>query len=373
MSSVEERLAALEANYGFVRSGIGSGFKRPTINVTWPFPFDPANPHRIVAGAGTPPELVSYGILEAILFYITDKSSHLEYGYFFVGQSNSMDGGADDKALVMGQTLYPTPGDPTSPTMSDVRTNLQFDLYGSANPGIAYTIFKDAVIQMNATVGQLLSSVPNWYLTDNKINFIRTNTTDEAIGIGKVGDTIERLEVLTSGEIQWGPGGSTSRDTNLYRSSANLLKTDDSLEVAGDINYQSSKISLKNADYAPQNPGSGTTTSGSYADLPNSPAATISKAFAGTRLRVTAFLETFSTLANTSVDLAVKIGSTDYTVWHHVHNPANVHDLYGGVIYISGVGSGSTTVTGRWRRPAGGGTITMNGDDYFCLSVEEVT
>jgi hypothetical protein len=37
------------------------------------------------------------------------------------------------------------------------------------------------------------------------------------------------------GTLHWGAGGSTLRDTNLYRSGANKLKTDDSLEVAGEL------------------------------------------------------------------------------------------------------------------------------------------
>jgi len=144
--------------------------------------------------------------------------------------------------------------------------------------------------------------------------------------------------------------------------------------AANDITIHGDHLSLKNADYPPQNPGAGTTTSGSYANLPGNPSATINKKYASTRLKVTAFVETFSTLANTSVDLGAAMGATgDVTIWHHVHNPANVHDMYGGVRFVTGMGAGSHTITGRWRRPAGGGTVTMNADDYFCLAVEEVT
>lgn len=37
------------------------------------------------------------------------------------------------------------------------------------------------------------------------------------------------------GKQQWGPGGSTAPDTNLYRSAADTLKTDDNLIVAGNL------------------------------------------------------------------------------------------------------------------------------------------
>lgn len=37
------------------------------------------------------------------------------------------------------------------------------------------------------------------------------------------------------GKHQWGPGGSTAPDVNLYRSGANILATDDTLAVGGDL------------------------------------------------------------------------------------------------------------------------------------------
>jgi hypothetical protein len=49
-----------------------------------------------------------------------------------------------------------------------------------------------------------------------------------------VGDAHERIAILDSGEIDWGSGSATT-DTNLYRSAANTLKTDDSLVVVGDV------------------------------------------------------------------------------------------------------------------------------------------
>jgi hypothetical protein len=41
------------------------------------------------------------------------------------------------------------------------------------------------------------------------------------------------FSVLANGKLQWGPGGSSVLDTNLYRSGADTLKTDDSFQVGG--------------------------------------------------------------------------------------------------------------------------------------------
>lgn len=45
------------------------------------------------------------------------------------------------------------------------------------------------------------------------------------------GDTFDRFRHFADGGIEWGPGNA-ARDTNLYRSAANTLKTDDNLVVA---------------------------------------------------------------------------------------------------------------------------------------------
>lgn len=49
------------------------------------------------------------------------------------------------------------------------------------------------------------------------------------------GDTQPRFELSASGKMQWGPGGATVLDTNLYRSAASILQTDDSLVIGGSV------------------------------------------------------------------------------------------------------------------------------------------
>ncbi|KND38489.1 hypothetical protein [Streptomyces acidiscabies] len=46
------------------------------------------------------------------------------------------------------------------------------------------------------------------------------------------GDSVSRFNLRNDGQMEWGTGAAT-RDTNLYRSAANTLKTDDSLIVSG--------------------------------------------------------------------------------------------------------------------------------------------
>lgn len=73
------------------------------------------------------------------------------------------------------------------------------------------------------------------------LNFTGTyqSTRSATSGVGfatlVTGDTVDRYRIYADGLNEWGPGGSTARDTNLYRSAANTLKTDDALVVVGNL------------------------------------------------------------------------------------------------------------------------------------------
>lgn len=49
------------------------------------------------------------------------------------------------------------------------------------------------------------------------------------------GDTQDRFLVDTDGTLNWGAGGASAPDVNLYRGGTNTLKTDDSFVIAGDL------------------------------------------------------------------------------------------------------------------------------------------
>jgi len=119
---------------------------------------------RMAVGADTPPELQTYGIGVAMLMYDVDKTSGLEVGYFFIGVSNTLDSTANEKVMLFGHVKYPTPGDPSSPTASNVKTDHQINLEG-------FTWFKDSSVRF-------LDSVP----------YVRFHSADiifEQYGVGK--------------------------------------------------------------------------------------------------------------------------------------------------------------------------------------------
>lgn len=78
----------------------------------------------------------------------------------------------------------------------------------------------------NTTVGEMLFG--------NLIRNTRATAADSGYETRVTGDTFARWYVQAGGTQYWGPGNATF-DTNLYRSAANTLKTDDNLHVVQDL------------------------------------------------------------------------------------------------------------------------------------------
>ena len=116
--------------------------------------------------------------------------------------------------------------------------------------------FADAVSLPNAglTVGDtnLYRSAADVLKTDDAFHAIEgfsapgmTASTSEALKASVFGDTQNRLSVQASGEMTWG-SGTAAGDTNLYRSAANTLRTDDALYVSGGITVPGGITGLAN-------------------------------------------------------------------------------------------------------------------------------
>lgn len=67
-------------------------------------------------------------------------------------------------------------------------------------------------------------------INTNPFDFARALATDIVFTVRVTGDTQDRLVALAGGVLVWG-SGTLAGDTNLYRSAANVLKTDDSFSV----------------------------------------------------------------------------------------------------------------------------------------------
>lgn len=101
----------------------------------------------------------------------------------------------------------------------EMNADLGIDIYGLA-------VFNTGIVQTNGAGIDMQAGALSfrYYL----------NATDLAVKSKVDGDAEDRYQMSVDGKMLWGDG-TNAGDTNLYRSDADLLKTDDSLEVAGSL------------------------------------------------------------------------------------------------------------------------------------------
>lgn len=104
------------------------------------------------------------------------------------------------------------------------------------------------------------------------------------------------------------------------------------------------------------------------------------KRLTGTRIAATMLGSSFSTAVNTNsqyaarvVDNATGVDYGDFTQAQFAFNDANKHLSWGNLRYMAAgaLPAGSYTVTGRFRRISGAGTVTINEDDRISLAFRE--
>lgn len=92
-------------------------------------------------------------------------------------------------------------------------------------------------IKHDTAAAQIVVTSPantSWNYKDIIVLLKSTAAGGVAIQSGVTGESVNRFQVNTSGRLDWGSGSAT-RDTNLYRSAADTLKTDDSFVVDSTI------------------------------------------------------------------------------------------------------------------------------------------
>lgn len=124
---------------------------------------------------------------------------------------------------------------------------------------------------------------------------------------------------------------------------------------------------------------SNTTTSSSFVDMPAGASLTILKIKDTTQFRIEIGMVGFTTVANTGFSVGANVLSadgsinTDQLLYQRAWNAAfEHHDWTGGTTTALTLPGGSYTITGRWLRRSGTGTLTMNTDDGVWLKVKEV-
>jgi hypothetical protein len=109
------------------------------------------------------------------------------------------------------------------------------DLYIATNIG-SYSagsiVPTDAYLQISGTGASFNDG--SFGVNNGQLAIVVSAAATDALLVDVTGDSESRLIVDGDGKHNWG-SGSAVQDTNLYRSAADTLKTDDSLDVAGNL------------------------------------------------------------------------------------------------------------------------------------------
>lgn len=179
-----------------------------------------------------------------------------------------------------------------------------------------------------ATSSPQIYSLQNTELSvDGWVRSYRTSTADLAFGAALTGDTYSRGAIYADGKIEWGAGGATARDTNLYRSAANVLKTDDNLITGG---YLQTGMAAKRYT----NSGQVTTTTGvgtGYSDV-SGHTVTITPAYVGQKWLIS-YTAAVSTNTNTDQFIIYQIFVDDAAFFF-----LRTYNLESGTNYTNNIG-----------------------------------
>lgn len=120
--------------------------------------------------------------------------------------------------------------------------------------------------------------------------------------------------------------------------------------------------------------GTGTTTSGTFVDMPGSPTLSITKKYPSGLTNIKASLTTgaSSSAINDTVSFALLINGVDQVIMTTFINVAAVHVYFASTILLTGLDAGTYSVVVRWRRVSGAGTLSTDVNDWTSLTLEEV-
>lgn len=123
----------------------------------------------------------------------------------------------------------------------------------------------------------------------------------------------------------------------------------------------------------------GTTTSATLVDVPSSPSLTLTKVRDATLLRIGLTISMYNVTATASVEMAVSVvsfdASTNYDEILFIQNLSVIGDrrnFTGWTTTAALPGNMGYTITGRWRRNTGSGTLSVDTFDAISISVREV-
>jgi len=226
----------------------------------------------------------------------------------------------------------------------------------------------------------------------------RESSTDPAFGSYVTGDSQTRFNVRTDGRITWSDG-TLSADTNLYRSAADTLKTDDAFTVAGAFKIGSGAVEIDpaspatgeilryngtkfvsvgeetiaqypNAVFVQNTSVNQAITSTSYVDI-NGMSVSFTKNYASTKVRMFFDASYYHSAAGMNSHFAFQINGVDYECMRSVASVlSGTRHQTSGLYHLAGLGAGVYTV--KLRAKVSTSQMNMDTNDIANLEAMEV-
>ena len=218
----------ISSTLGLAQGGTGATTASAALNNLLPSQAGQAG--KVLLSNGTTASWSSFNGGAADATYITlGNHSGLSNERVLQGTSNQVlisDGGADGKVtLSLPQDIGP------GSSVFFKKISLGTTLNAGSD---TYPLFYD---DPNSTREIAITS-------EGQLRLIGDTATNSAVRIQVAGDSTERFVIKSSGQLVWG-NGTDDRDTNLYRSAADNLKTDDGLIIGGSTTALSDSIKLE--------------------------------------------------------------------------------------------------------------------------------
>lgn len=117
------------------------------------------------------------------------------------------------------------------------------------NKTLGATSFTGSIAASESSATGEVVSVTNSHASPSNANMQLTaaNGSDLQFASDVTGDTDNRFQMNAGGKMQWGAGGASAVDTDLYRTSAGVLETDGSLTVGGTLSAAAEAITASSS------------------------------------------------------------------------------------------------------------------------------
>jgi hypothetical protein len=202
-----------------------------------------------------------------------------------------------------------------------------------------------------------------------RIQTTATISGNRVVDFRKSGDTNASFIQDFDGRMQWGPGGSTNVDVNLYRASAGVLKTDNTINAVTDVQVNGSSLSRGVVGgrqiTGTNNLGPTITTTETEPTNMDSGSVALSS---NRRYRITVRFKALGSVANDIYSLKIRVGATAGTGGNQLRE--NVFTILANGIgytdefstdYETGSSPGSLVFTMTAVRVSGSGNIQFQG------------